>query len=292
MKAKLKSFWSNIYSIFAKREMAILPGHLAFFFVLSIVPIISLIFYLASSFNLPVNLITDFIKDSFSSEVSNLLTPIFMHTKVSAQSFLILFTAFIIASNGTHSIILASNMIFDIPNSNYLKRRIKALIMIVILIILFIFILIFPVFGNVIISFLNDLKINHSTLEIIENIHGILTWPISILVIFFFIKLTYTIAPDDKIHSKFVNKGALFTTICWILLTSIYSYYVSNIVHYNIYYGALANIVILMLWFYFLALIFVIGMILNCRNMEENIERTNTIKLTEIKEKVNKSINL
>ncbi len=292
MKAKLRLFWDNFKYIFTKREMAVLPGHLAFFFVLSVVPIISLIFYIASSFNLPVNLITDFIEESFSTEVSKLLTPIFTHTSFDAQNFLILFIAFVLASNGTHSIILAENMIFDIPNSNYIRRRVKALVMIIILIVLFTFILIFPVFGNIIISFLNNLKINHTTLEIIKNIHGILTWPVTVLVIFFFIKLTYTIAPDDKIQSKYVNKGALFTTIFWILITSVYSYYVSNIVHYNIYYGALANIVILMLWFYLMALIFVIGMVLNCRNMEESIEKTNTIKLSEIKEKVNQSIKL
>jgi membrane protein len=260
--------------------------------VIIIVPIISLITYIASSFNLPVDLLNDFIKESFSADIAKLLTPILNHTSVSPQNFLILFTAFIIASNGTHSIILASNMIFNLPNSTYIRRRIKAFIMTIIMILLFTFILIFPVFGTSIINFLAKLSISEPTIDVIKYIHELLTWPISILVIFFFIKLTFTIAPDDKMSSKYVNKGALFTTFFWILITYFYSYYVNNMINYNIYYGALSNIVVLMFWFYLMSLALVIGLVLNHRSMEENIERTNSIKLEEIKDKVNKSIKI
>jgi membrane protein len=292
VKEKLKIFWENFNYIFSKREISILPGHLAYFLVLSIVPIISLITYIASSFNLPVDLLNDFIKESFSADIAKLLTPILNHTSVSPQNFLILFTAFIIASNGTHSIILASNMIFNLPNSTYIRRRIKAFIMTIIMILLFTFILIFPVFGTSIINFLAKLSISEPTIDVIKYIHELLTWPISILVIFFFIKLTFTIAPDDKMSSKYVNKGALFTTFFWILITYFYSYYVNNMINYNIYYGALSNIVVLMFWFYLMSLALVIGLVLNHRSMEENIERTNSIKLEEIKDKVNKSIKI
>ena len=52
-------------------------------------------------------------------------------------------------------------------------------------------------------------------------------------------------------------------------------------------YGNLANIVILLLWFYVLAYVFVIGLYLNKKSAEAGIEKTNTIKLDEIRKKVN-----
>ena len=44
-----------------------------------------------------------------------------------------------------------------------------------------------------------------------------------------------------------------------------------------------------MVWFYILAFIFVIGLSLNYRSVEEQIEKTNSIKLKELEEKVRAS---
>ena len=41
-----------------------------------------------------------------------------------------------------------------------------------------------------------------------------------------------------------------------------------------------------MIWFYFLAFIFVLGLSMNYQSSEEDIEKTNAIKLKEIEEKV------
>lgn len=269
-----------------KREMSILPGHLAYFFVLSIVPIISLIVYAATSFNLPVKTITDFIEKSFSIEVAKFLSPIFASHTISINSLFVIIIAFYLASNGADSIIIASNAVFNLSSSSYLRRRIKAIVITVILIILFMFILVVPLFGTSIINVLSMLKINT---EIFEVIYSLLNIPLSLLVIFIFIKIVYTIAPDEKIPSKYVNKGTFFTTMLWIIITTLYSYYVNNIASYDTYYGGLSNIVILMLWFYLMSSVFVIGLVLNYRNIEEANAKTNSIKLNEIKEKIQRS---
>ena len=60
-------------------------------------------------------------------------------------------------------------------------------------------------------------------------------------------------APDKKIPSRNVTGGAIFTTFGWVVITDIYSYYISHYANYSVFYGSLANIIILMLWVYFLA---------------------------------------
>ena len=75
--------------------------------------------------------------------------------------------------------------------------------------------------------------------------------------------MIFTIAPDSPIPSKNMNKGALFTTLSWLLITSIYSIYVTNFADYSLFYGSLANIVILMIWIYILSYTLVIGIAIN-----------------------------
>ena len=93
---------------------------------------------------------------------------------------------------------------------------------------------------------------------------------------YFFIKILYTMAPNKKIRSKSVGYGAIFTTFSWVVITNIYSYYINNIAHYSTFYGGLANIVILMFWFYLLAYAFTIGMSLNYRKEEVELENMNS----------------
>lgn len=70
-------------------------------------------------------------------------------------------------------------------------------------------------------------------------------------------------APDKKIKSKTTTTGAIFTTIAWIIATEIYSFYVSQFAKYNLFYGSISNILILLMWVYILAYVFVFGMALN-----------------------------
>lgn len=95
-----------------------------------------------------------------------------------------------------------------------------------------------------------------------------LKWPIAFFIIFFSIKLLYTIAPDYNIPSRYVNKGAIFTTLGWILTTAIYSYYVTHFSKYDIFYGSLSNIIILMMYIYFLSYILVLGIAINSSSYE------------------------
>ena len=284
---KLKEFFTNLIQIMKRKEMLILPGHLAFYFVLSVVPIITIIFFVATSFNLSLNVITNFIETNFSKEVLDIVYPILDNTGFTLGNIIFLCIAFFLASNGFDSIIVASNAIFNINNSRYIKRRIKAMIMTLLMVLLFTFILIVPLFGetilNILMNFTNE---DNLLINAFDVLYPVLNLPITFLVVFVFIKLVYTIAPDEDIPSKYVNKGTIFTTLCWILITYVYSYYIKNFAHFNTYYGGLSTIVILMLWFYLMAYVFVVGLAFNHINVEERIEKTNTMKLDEIQKKV------
>lgn len=279
---KLKRGISNFFKIITKPEMEILPGHLAFSFVLSIVPTLTILTYVASMFHVSLDIINDFITRAFSAEFASILFGAGMEVNASFNFFFTLFVAYIIASNGTASLIVSSNTIYGIKNSSFFKRRLKSLVMILIIILLFIFLLIFGVFGNKIIEMLELMDISKSILTNIILIINVLKGPISWFIIFLFIKIIYTMAPDKKIQSSEVNKGAIFTTIGFIVATYIYSLYTTNFARYDVFYGNLASIVVLMIWLYLLSYIFTIGLALNYREEEITLEKTS--KLNTIKE--------
>lgn len=277
MKRKIKLYLEKFWKVLNRPDMILLPGQLAFFLILSVVPIVTLVSYGASYLHLPVDFISNFITKAFNEDIAKLIVPIVSGVKLTKRFYITLIVGYYIASNGASSIIITSNIIYGIKNSSFFHRRLKAMVMTLILVMLFLFILIVPVFGNKVIEMISYVNLNQSITTKISLIINVLKGPIAWFIIFFFIKLIYTMAPDRKIPSSYVNIGAMFTTIFWVVATYFYSYYINNFAHYNVFYGGLSNVIILMLWVYFLAYIFTIGMALNYNEEQEKLEKTGQI---------------
>lgn len=285
-KRSKKNFFQRFWEAFWRPEMLILPGQIAFFLFLSLVPTITLIGYACSYVNISNDIVQNLISNVLSSDIADLVTPIITATKITPTFFITLGIGYFIASNGMASIIVASNTIYGIRDSGFFRRRLKAIVMELVIVILFLFIIAVPLLSGSIINLLHYFNLDAQTTSIIANSLNLLDGPLAWLIIFFFIKTIYTMAPDKKVPSRNVNGGAIFTTITWILVTAVYSYYIANYANYSLFYGALANIVILMLWVYLLSYTFVIGMAMN---YHEELEKTGVIEITKLIEESAKS---
>ena len=269
---KIKGYLKKLYEIITIPSMSYLPGNLAFFLVLSIFPILTLIGVIASSFSINVDSLVNLLSNSLPGNVASILADFIQGKGFDTNIGIFMIIGFFLASNGADAIILASNNLYGFPNSDYIKRRIKSIFIIILIVLLFIFMLGFLAFGNHIIELFLHLIKDQNLANLIHSLFNVLKWPFSIFVIFFNVKLIYTIAPDWKILSKHTTKGAIFTTIGWIVAVQIYSYYVSNFSNYDLFYGSLSNIVILMLLIYIISYILVIGIAINVRSYEYKIE--------------------
>jgi membrane protein len=285
---KFKKRFNEFRELLLSPELRILPGNIAYMLTFSLIPILSMMIYVLITFNLSTNLITDFINSTFPVGISKLLEPIF-NTNITRSSLLTILISVMIATNGCHSIIIASNTIYDFDNAPYIKRVLKSIALTLLVILMFTFILIVPLLGR---SFIN-LAIKYIGVvtpheKIINILFFILQGPVAILVLFFILKLLFTAAPDEAVESKYVNRGAMFTTGTWLVITYIFSYYINNFARYDAVYGNLANIVMLLFYLYLLAYTLVIGLCLNRKTTEKGIEKTNSIKLEEIRKKIKK----
>lgn len=278
MKTKIKRFFKRFYKVIRRSDMKLLPGQLAFFMVLAIVPTLTLLTYLASILNLSVDFIYNFLQKAFSKDVASLLLSTGTSSIAGLRLTIVIVTCYYLASNGMDSVILCSNAVYNIENKGWFKRRFKAIVLSIILVLLLAFLLLVPVFGGAIVSLIMKVNLNENITNLIIKVFDYLRSPMMIVIMFFLIKIIYTLAPDKKIKSHNTNYGALFTTILWTIVTEIYSVYILNYATYTSFYGGLANICILMIWFYFLAYVFVIGMALNYQRENEKLANNVIIK--------------
>ena len=270
---KARKALNRIWKIFKLEEMRILPGQLAFFMVLSVFALFPIFGLLGSSFI--SNELINSMDHSLPAAVSSILKAL-MEVESSGLSIVIfLVFAIYIASTGCDAIILTSNVIYKIKGSTYIKQTIKAIIMTIVLISLILFVVLVPAFGEVIINAISK-DTPGKVIDTVHLIYDILKYPLSFILIFFDLKILYTMAPNAKIPSVYNNYGTLFTTIMWIIITKVYSTYLNHFNTYDIFYGSFGNVVIMLFWIYLLAYVFTMGMAINAEhyfNSQESVKK-------------------
>ena len=260
---RIKTYLKKFAEIVTKQEMRILPGNLAFFLVLSIMPLITLVGIVCSTLSVSIVDVTAMLNDFLPNGIVSVLEPFFTASADTPHMIVLLILGFIVASNGAHAVILASNELYKTEGKSYVARRIKAFLLTIILLLMFVFALVVLAFGNIILKFILGLEIFNYVSFDFYSLFILLKWPTAFVIIFYLVKAMYTLAPDKKVGSKYVNKGALFTTAGWLFVTAIYALYANNIANYDRFYGGLSNIAMLMIWIYLISYVLVLGIAIN-----------------------------
>lgn len=262
---KIKKYVKKAIKTFNQKEMRILPGNIAFFFVLAIIPLVTILIVVASYFSISTDAIIRFIREIFPEDASGVIVDAIRANGLTNGIGIFNIITLVVASNGTYAIVTASNTLYKITDTDTLKDRIKSVIILFILLFLIVFLISVPIFGEKIISMIGSGKV----VAKIHLIYKIIRWPITVFLIYFTLKVVYTFAPSMVIKSKSTTYGAIFTTIIWTLATAIFGYYLKNFANYSILYGNLSSIVILMMWLYIMSYVFVMGLSINASRLNE-----------------------
>ena len=71
--------------------------------------------------------------------------------------------------------------------------------------------------------------------------------------------LVYRYLPFRRIHWRTAVVAATFTTVLFELLKRAFGWYVAHVANYNTTYGNFANLIVLFLWVYYIAIVFILG---------------------------------
>jgi membrane protein len=91
----------------------------------------------------------------------------------------------------------------------------------------------------------------------------ILQWPVAFFLVTTAVGLVYYFGPDADQDWVWITPGAVAATLLWLVASLAFKLYVSSFTDYNVTYGTVGAVIVLLLWFYLSALAILIGAELN-----------------------------
>jgi len=105
-------------------------------------------------------------------------------------------------------------------------------------------------------------------------------WLMLFILLYLFLAALFYFAPYKKKHFKFFSTGALFSTILLVILLYALNFYFSNFSTYNLVYGSIGALLLIMLWLYWSCMAILIGFDLNVSiSIAKNQRKNETDKL-------------
>lgn len=265
------SFFSQTKQIFdrySQDEISVYAAQASFFIVISFFPFLMLLLTLIQ-FVPNVNksdlliVMTHLLPETFHSMVIGVIDDLYTKSPGTLVSITAL-TAIWSSSRGVLSLTKGLNRIHGITRRrNYLLQRLLCSVYTVLFVIACIASLLLMVLGNSLQSLFerNFPMLGAITLHLL-SIRSLL---MLILLVLIFTGL-YTWLPDEKQRIRYQIPGAIFSTLGWMIFSSLFSLYfdhISSLSNYSYMYGSLAAMVLLMLWLYFCLCILLFGASIN-----------------------------
>jgi membrane protein len=92
----------------------------------------------------------------------------------------------------------------------------------------------------------------------------VLSWVLLLAVMAGGLAVLYRVAPDrDAPRLRWVSLGSVVVTVIWALVSVGFSVYVDNFGSYDKTYGAIAGVIVLMLWLYLTCYLVLLGAEIN-----------------------------
>lgn len=178
------------------------------------------------------------------------------------------------SSSAFRAIIKGVNKAYDFKeNRSFIKRAIISMIGILSLALIILLTLTMLVFGNVIGEYIQRIVPFYKVVLFLWNMFR---YAFVFIVMIFVFAVIYSVAPAKKLKSKEVIPGAIFSTLGWIVVSYVFSFYIDNFGNYSRFYGSLGAVFILMTWLFLVSMIFILGVEINC--VLSQIKNQNKIK--------------
>ena len=173
------------------------------------------------------------------------------------------------ASGGVNNLITAVNLAYDeVETRSFIKLRATSLALtlgaIVFVLLTFTLVAVVPAVIEVL------------GLGILGTILAqVLRWGLLLFVMAGSLAVLYRIAPDrDAPKLRWVSLGSAVVTVVWAIVSLLFSLYVNNFGSYDKTYGAIAGVIVLMLWLYLTCYLILLGAEINSEAEHQTAQDT------------------
>lgn len=262
MLSKLFQMWGEFSSQMRKQNISSYAASIAFFFFLSIVPMLIMICTIIPYTPLTeedlVEAVTDITPDVVDPLAESLISEVY--DKSAGILSVAVLTIIWSAAKGVMALMRGLNAVNGVDEKrNYFMIRVIASFYTVIMLVVVILSLFIMVFGNQLVSLLlHRVPQLESVASFFMNFRFIVVW----VVLTALFAAIYAYVPDDKLKFREQIPGAAFSAVVWSVFSWCFSMYLNYNNSYGIY-GSLSIIIIVLLWMYFCMYIVMIGACLN-----------------------------
>jgi len=257
---KMKKGVVSLYKRVFEHDVMGMATQLSYFFLLSLFPLLIAIFSLLPFTPLEskdiLHFLDDFAPKGTIGFIEQNINDIMSRHDINILSVSVLGTLWA-ASNGMNGIIIAINRAYEVKDDrHFLIVRALSIVMTIVMIIVIIVALLLSVFGRHLgIVFFSHFGMKEEFLNMWET----LRWVLSGLILLVVFSTIYVLTPNKKLKCVAILPGAIFSTLGWMIVSYGFSFYVNHFGRYSLMYGSIGVVIILMAWFYFTALILIIG---------------------------------
>ena len=245
-----------------KKDISTYAASTAFFFFLSVVPMLimicTIIPYTPLTEENLVELVTDFLPDQIDPLAESLISEVY--DKSAGILSVALIATVWSAAKGVMALMKGLNSVNGVEEKrNYFVLRIIASFYTVVMLVVVILSLFVMVFGDQLVTLaLHRIPQLQRVVSFAMNFRFLFVW--AVLSVLF--AAVYAYVPDKKLAFREQIPGAVFSAVGWSIFSWVFSYYVTCGNSYGIY-GSLSIIIIVLLWMYFCMYIILIGAYLN-----------------------------
>ena len=260
---RIKGYAFRVMDVVSSHHTGAYAAQAAYFFVLSMIPIILLLLTMVQFTSLTKDYIMNAVLQAFPTTVEGLIESIV--DQVYSQSGTIIPITVLVAlwsaGRGVLSITNGLNCVYESRETrNYVYLRIRASLYTVIFLVAIILSLVLSVFGNRIAIMLNQhFPVLVRLIDTVIRSRTLIT--LGILTLFW--DMVYKYLPNRKNIGKTTMKkqlpGAIFTACAWQVISFIFSIYLDIFTGFTTMYGSLTMIILIMLWLYMCMYVILLG---------------------------------
>ncbi|AOC90251.1 YihY family inner membrane protein [Bacillus amyloliquefaciens] len=254
------SFMKELFARFSLHEGQSKSAELAYFFLLSLFPLI--IFILTLTAYLPISAedvlgaVDQYAPDSAMSMVKSITEQTLNKRSGGLLSFGIIAVIWS-ASNGMNAIVRAFNHAYEVEeNRSFIIIRLTSIFLTIAMVVTILIALLLPVFGREIGLLAADFI---GAPGLFLKVWSVVRWGISPLILLIVFTALYIFAPNKRLSLRFVLPGAVFAAAGWIIVSMLFSFYVGTFANYSATYGSIGGIIVLMIWFYLTGTLLILG---------------------------------
>lgn len=242
-------------------------AQLAFYFLMSIVPVIIVLSQLMGIFSVSLGALGELIRQYVAEDVADVVLKLFNYQSTGAMNLVFVAITLWAASKAEFALMRIGNYTLTGGKSTgngYWRERIRAFKTMAITLFTFAFGLIILVYGELIVQIVGSALASTIGMEYkIDVFWLVLRWPVTMALYFLMVSYNYYILPSEKLKFRQLVPGSIFASVGMLVVTVGYKIYAEYVSNYDILYGSLAAVVAVMMWFYFLAWALVLGILCN-----------------------------